>query len=153
MKKSLILAAIGGLAFAQPAAAQSWDAQQTEVWSYVASSWATHIEGSTWGDVLDPAGYGWNNAYPVPTSQAQMKARTRVFGKEGKILYYQIDPVKITVSGDTAIAYYYANIVENDHAGKRQTNVERCADTLIKRDGKWRFLGWNCSTKSSSDDD
>lgn len=154
MKKIAILLAGFGLTLgAAPLQAQDWDASQTEVWTYVSSAWAKHTDPGTWSEELDPSGYGWNTDYPVPTSRDQMKARNDVFGKEGKVLYYQLDPVKIAVNGDTAIAYYYANVVETNYAGKRENNVERCADTLIKRNGKWRFLGWLCETKSSSSGD
>lgn len=154
MKKHvLVLAGFGFATLASTLAAQEWNPQQAEVWNFVSGSWAEHVDPGTWSEDLDPGGFGWNTDYPVPTSRDQMAARTRVFGPEGKVLYYQLDPVKISVSGDTAIAYYYANIVETDHAGKRQNNVERCADTLIKRGGEWRFLGWLCETKSSDSDD
>ena len=153
MKKSIILAAIGGFLMSQPATAQEWSKEQAEVWNYVVWSWDKHVNTGTWAEVLDPNGYGWNSAYPVPVSRSQMTARNDVFGKEGKILYYQVDPIKIAVNGNTAIAYYYANIVETDHAEKRQNNIERCADTLIKRNDKWHFLGWFCETKSADDKD
>ncbi|WP_340586284.1 hypothetical protein [Erythrobacter alti] len=147
------IAAFGCASLAAPAHAQEWSAEQSEAWTFVSSAWAEHTDPGTWHEDLDPAGYGWNNQYPVPTSRDQMAARTRVFGSEGEVLYYRLDPIKITVSGDTAIAYYFANIVETDHEGERDTSVERCADTLVKRSGEWRFLGWMCESTSAGSDD
>jgi len=140
-------------AIAAPLSAQQWTDNQTEVWTYVSESWSEHVDPGTWSEELDPNGYGWNTDYPVPTSRDQMAARTRVFGAEGKVLHYQLDPIKIAVSGDTAIAFYYANVVETNYEGKRENSTERCADTLVKRGGQWRFLGWFCETKSSGSDD
>ena len=148
-----IIALASLAALAAPLQAQQWAGNQTEVWTYVSSSWEKHVDKGTWAEELDPAGFGWNTDYPVPTSRSEMAARNGVFGAEGKVLYYRLDPIKIAVNGDTAIAYYYANIVETNHAGKRESSTERCADTLVKRSGKWRFLGWLCETKSSSGDD
>lgn len=153
MKKCLIIAALAGTVIAQPVAAQEWDKQQTEVWTYVADAWTKHNTDGTWSEALDPNGYGWNGSYPVPTSKAQMKARNDVFRGQNKVLYYQLDPIKISVNGDAAIAFYYASLVETNHAGKRESSIERCADTLVKRQGKWHFLGWNCSTKTEDEDD
>ncbi|GGC17675.1 hypothetical protein GCM10011371_01480 [Novosphingobium marinum] len=141
-----------GFAF-QPASAQEWSPAQGEVWTQVSAAWEKHVDAGTWAEMLDPAGYGWNTNYPVPTSRSQMASRASVFGPEGKVLYYQLDPVKIAVNGDTAIAYYYANVVETNYKGERETMFERCADTMIKRGGSWRFLGWLCETKTSGDDD
>jgi hypothetical protein len=146
------IAAAAALMMTNAANAQEWSSEQSEVWDFVSSAWATHNDSGTWSEALDPAGYGWNGNYPVPSSREQMAKRNGIFGKEGNVLYYQVDPIKISVSGDTAIAYYYANIVETNHMGKRENNIERCADTLVKRDGKWLFFGWFCQTKSSSDD-
>ena len=148
-----IIALVGLSVMAAPLQAQEWADNQAEVWTYVSSSWEKHTDAGTWDEELDPAGYGWNTDYPVPTSRSQMAARNAVFGAEGKVLHYRLDPIKIAVNGDTAIAYYYANIVETNHEGKRQTSTERCADTLIKRDNEWRFLGWLCETKGDGGDD
>ena len=153
MKFLATIAILASAALTTPAMAQEWNAEQAEVWTHVSGAWEDNVEGSTWHTVLDPNGYGWNTDYPVPASRDQMASRTSVFGAEGEILFYQLDPVKISVNGDTAIAFYFANIVENNHKGERETSVERCADTLVKRDGKWHFLGWLCETKSSSDKD
>ena len=153
MKRVTIgIAAAAALMMANAANAQEWSSEQSEVWNFVSSAWATHSDAGTWSEVLDPAGYGWNGNYPVPSSREQMAKRNSIFGKEGEVLYYQVDPIKISVSGDTAIAYYYANIVEKNHMDKRENSIERCADTLIKRDGEWRFFGWLCQTKSASED-
>ena len=151
MKLALTLAA--GIAVASaPAAAQSWSNEQTEVWEFVSDAWANHAENDTWHAVLVDDGFGWGNQWPVPTSKAEMQRRSAVFGGEGKILYYRLDPVRITVNGDTAIAYYYAGITEENHKKERENNREMCADTLVKRGGAWRFLGWNCFSESDSED-
>jgi opacity protein-like surface antigen len=153
MKSKLIAAAVLATIASQPAMAQEWSGAQSEVWSAVSNAWKTHAPDGSWANALDPAGFGWDTEYPVPNSRDQMTARAAIFGKETKLLYHRVDPIRIAVNGDTAIAYYFANVVETNHEGKRETRTERCADTLIKRGGSWRFLGWLCDVKSSSDKD
>ncbi|MBX7541031.1 nuclear transport factor 2 family protein [Qipengyuania sphaerica] len=143
--------ALGLALVAAPLSAQTWSKEQTEVWKFVSDAWASHADSDTWHTVLDDSGFGWGNRWPVPTSKAEMKRRADVFGKEGEVLYYRLDPLQITVSGDTAIAYYYAGITETDHKGERENSREMCADTLVKRGGQWRFLGWNCFSKSDGE--
>jgi hypothetical protein len=138
---------VGAFGLSNQAQAQTWNAQQTEVWGFISSAWDRHADADTWHEVVDPVGFGWNTDYPVPTNHATMRRRAAVFGPEGSILFHRVDPLAITVSGDTAIAYYFANVVETDHAGKRKSSTERCADTLVRRSGQWRFLGWLCETK------
>ena len=137
---------------ATPASAQSWSKEQAEVWAWITDAWATHSDPGTWADVLDKDGYGMNGNYPVPTSQAEMSRGAAKFGAEGKVLHHRLDPLAITVSGDTAIAYYYAGITEENFKGERENNTDRCADVLVKRGGAWRFLGWHCVTLENGDD-
>ncbi|HUG45985.1 MAG TPA: nuclear transport factor 2 family protein [Sphingomicrobium sp.] len=152
MKTRLALAAFSTiLCFGSQAAAQSWSPAQSEVWQFVADSWDAHAAAQTWSEVLDPAGYGWNGSYPVPIDRTRMAQRIRAVGPENTHLYHRVDPVAITVNGDTAMAYYFAAVVEKDAQGARVNLTERCADTLIKRGGNWRYLGWHCQI--SSDDD
>jgi hypothetical protein len=146
------VAIAGAVLVAAQANAQSWNAEQSEVWTAVSASWDAHTAAGTWSEVLDPAGYGWNTKYPVPTNRTTMAEENRVVGPENTHVWHRLDPLAIAVSGDTAIAYYFARIVENDSDGERQNSTERCADTLIKRDGNWHFLGWMCETTSDDDD-
>jgi hypothetical protein len=149
MKVVLGAALVALVTLSTAANSQTWNPEQAGVWNFISGAWDRHADADTWHEVMDQAGHGWNTEYPVPTNHATMRRRAAVFGREGKILFHRVDPLAITVSGDTAIAYYFANIVETDHAGKRQTTTERCADTLIRRSGQWRFLGWICESKTN----
>ena len=146
MKIRTICALIAASLAATPASAQEWSDEQSEVWAWIVSAWDEHSDPGTWAEVLDEDGYGMNGSYPVPTSQAEMARGAAKFGAEGKVLHHRLDPLAVTVSGDTAVVYYYAGITEENFKGERENNTDKCADVLIKREGDWRFLGWHCIT-------
>lgn len=153
MNSAFKIVAIAATALAaSPLTAQSWSDEQSEVWAWVVNSWDEHADQGTWANDLDEDGYGMNGNYPVPTSRSQMAAAAAKFGAEGKVLHHRLDPLAISVSGDTAVVYYYAGITEENHEGKRENSTDKCADVLVKRSGDWRFLGWHCVTLDNSDD-
>lgn len=130
------------------ASSQSWNAEQNSAWAFVQSAWDRHADAGTWYQSMDPGFFGWTTGYPVPTGRETFKRRADVFGAEGKLLFHRLDPLAITVTNDTAIAYYFAEIVEQDHKGLRKTSVQRCSNTLVRKRGEWNIFGWMCDTKS-----
>lgn len=152
MQKLVTLAAMAALIVSAPATAQEWTAEQEEVWTWVVNAWDKHADPGTWSNVLADNGYGMNGNYPVPTSKAEMARGAAKFGAEGKVLHTRLDPLAITVSGNTAIVYYYAGITEENFKGERENSTEKCADVLQKSGGQWRFLGWHCVTLPKNDD-
>lgn len=130
------------------AAAQAWNADQASAWAFVTTAWQRHADAGTWYEAMDPAFYGWTTGYPVPTNRATHRRRAEIFGAEGKILFHRLDPLAVTVSGNTAIAYYFAEIVEQDHKGTRKTSAQRCSNTLVRKRAEWHILGWMCDTKA-----
>lgn len=152
MKSAMTIGVLAAAALTtSPLAAQEWSDEQAEVWGWVVNAWDEHADAGTWHEVLDDDGYGMNGNYPVPTSKAEIGRSASKFGSEGKVLHHRLDPLAITVSGDTAIAYYYAGITEENYKGERENNTEKCADTLVKRGNEWRFLGWHCLTLDNDD--
>lgn len=152
MKKIGLIAASAALLISAPVSAQEWSDDQSEVWQWVTNTWDKHSDPGTWAEVLSDDGYGMNDSYPVPTSKSEMARRAARFGSEGKVLFTRLDPLAITVSGDTAVVYYYAGVVEENYKGERDNSTEKCADVLQKNAGQWQFLGWHCTTLEGDDD-
>lgn len=148
MGLTLRLTALAALA-ASPSTllASSWNKEQASAWEFVSKAWDRHADDGSWYQSMDPAFQGWTTGYPVPTDRATHQRRSKVFGKEGKILFYRLDPLAITTKGDTAVLYYFAEIVEEDHRAVRKTSVQRCSNTLVRSDREWRILGWMCDTR------
>ena len=126
------------------AQAQSLSDDEAEVWSFIEGAWAEHSPGSTWHEVMHEDGFGRGSAhYPMGRDRATLVRYSGALGGEGEILFMEMRPVEIVIAGDTATAFYYASVVENDYAGERKTNVQQCADTLVRNGGDWQFLGWD----------
>ena len=148
MRACLGIAALAALvASPSPARAASWNEEQASAWAFVSRAWARHADDGSWYQAMDPAFQGWTTGYPVPTDRETHRRRSEVFGKEGKLLFHRLDPLAITVKNDTAILYYFAEIVEEDHKAVRKTSVQRCSNTLVRSAGEWRLLGWMCDTQ------
>lgn len=148
--KIIYLAAPAAIALGcSPAAAQQWDAQQTEVWTAVSDSWNRNIDNGAWHVDMVANAYGWGGNSIVPNSLGDIQRNSSIFGAEGKVLNHRLSPVRISIHGDTAVAHYFAEVTENDHEGKRESTTERCSDTLVKHEGTWKFLGWGCADLNS----
>ena len=144
-----LLAAAGLCASAQ---AQSLNEDEAEVWGFIESAWAEHSQASSWHEVLHEDGFGWgSDAYPMGRDRATMARYAEQFGGEEEILFMELSPVRIARHGDTAIAFYYAHVISNDHAGERTDFTEQCADTVVRGEDGWMFLGWGCRTLGDDD--
>lgn len=130
-----------------PALAQWSDAQQ-EIWSFVEQSWVDDA-GKTgeW-----PKGYAveaytsWGEDEALPQNLEEADAGVRFRDESGSTRFYQVKPATIAVDGDTAVVNHYATVVAEDSGGEREREVTAITETLIKRDGEWRYLassGWS----------
>ncbi|MCM8558374.1 nuclear transport factor 2 family protein [Sphingomicrobium sediminis] len=151
MKLMIGAAMMAASLYAYPAHAQEWSDDQADVWGAVSAYWEAHVDGNTWHEAMTDGSYGWGGQSLLPRSREQMASFSRVFGAEGEVLHYQLDPLAITVHGDTALVHYMANIIETNHKGEREANVERCSDTMVREDGEWKFLGWGCADMGGDD--
>jgi hypothetical protein len=149
MKCIRILTALLAISAAPSLASpRPWNADQTSAWAFVTDAWQRHADPGTWYQAMDPHFFGWTTGYPVPTDRLTHRRRAEIFGAEGQILFHRLDPLAVTISGDTAVAYYFAEIVEKNHEGTRKTSVQRCSNTLVRTRGEWSILGWMCDTKT-----
>lgn len=152
MSFKVLLGAVAAGAIAMSAQAQSLNEAEAEVWSFVESAWADHSAESTWHEVVHEDGFGWgSDAYPMGRDRDTMIRFADALGGEGEILFMEMSPVKISLAGDTAIAFYYARMISTDHEGERNEITTQCADTLVRQDAEWMFLGWGC--RNLGDDD
>ncbi|MEQ8405149.1 MAG: hypothetical protein RKE49_08620 [Oceanicaulis sp.] len=145
----IMAASAAAAALAGGAHAQTLDDAEAEVWSFIDSAWQDHAQANTWYELVHEDGFGWGSSdYPMGRDRATMERYSEALGGEGEILFMELSPVNIALAGDTAIAHYYSSVVATDHAGERSTDVQQCADTLVRTDGEWLFLGWGCRTVS-----
>lgn len=143
-----IIATLAGVVvslFALSAAAQSpsWTGAQTEVWEAVEQSWVDDVaENGKW-----PAEYvhddyvAWGDDMAAPRYRDEAIAWSRFGDQSSETLIYEISPAAITVAGDTAIAYYHVTTVTESVEGKREQNVSRITEILVRDGDEWKWLG------------
>ena len=123
--------------------AQTYTAEEEEVWETVQNCWAAdqrqdvqavidcfHEDYSFWWaeDVLPFGKDLIRNIVPVNLPNldfAVVDAR----------------PVRIVVKGNVAIVHYGVRYFMRDAEGKLEATVERISMTLLKENGRWQYLG------------
>lgn len=150
MRRTRTLAAVFVLmiaALAQPrqASAQSWSAQQQEVWQVVQAQWAASMaKDAGWMErFLHTDFRGWTASEPVPRDKESASRWARYEMDGGTTLVQDLAPVAIVVHGNAAVVHYYFSQAQADREGKHRTVHGRYTDTLVKENGGWQFLAWS----------
>jgi hypothetical protein len=137
-----IFAIVLAIVLANPAVA-NWSEEQTAVWSVVEQSWVDDAEETgEWPTGYVAEGYtSWGETDALPSNLAQANASVRFGDESTTTRFYQVKPVTISINGDTAVVNYYSTVVSENSEGERERNVSALTETLVRRDGAWRFLG------------
>jgi hypothetical protein len=134
--------------FAMPsqAIAQTWSAEQQDVWAVVVESWADIVaKDIEWTDRwVHPNAVGWNIQNPMPRSRETIKEWDRYDFDGATTMVSDFAPTAIVVQDTTAIAHYYYSLGTVDSDGERETVHGRCTDILVSDGEHWQFIGWNC---------
>ncbi len=161
MKKLMNYAAIAvtmiALLGASTLHAQEWTKEQKAVWQTVDHTWATWKAGdidATFTAFCDDY-LGWGDDLPLPMA----KDKYYKFWKEmiGNIsnMYYDIEPARILVHGNSAVVYYYYMYSYLYTDGDKSQNMDgegKNIDFYVKENGKWMLLGdFGYSTSDKED--
>lgn len=116
---------------------------QAEVWGVVASSWEDETkETGAWpGEYLHADAHSWGADWPAPRDAGSIVNWARFGAEANETLTYELFPMNVTVSGDTAVVYYAAVQVTQNHEGKRERESTGLIETLARTDDGWKFLG------------
>ena len=155
-KRALLFAVLVGLiaSVPRPAQAQTWSADQQEVWGVILQSWEAITNRDTnWSTrYVHPNAVVWGNDYPMPRTRDEVK-RWDTFNFPGEtILNDEYNLAALVVEGSTAVAHYYYSTGVQDREGDRETTHGRCTDILIRSEGTWKFIAWNCTDEEKDDD-
>ena len=123
--------------------AQSWTADQNDVWKGVEAYWAVSTSDNP-ADFLnnfDDSYCGWSYENGAPSVKADVETSLKYWLTKGKVAYYTITPAKIWVNGNFAFVHYYYTQVSEGKDGKPITERGRWTDILMKKDGKWLLVG------------
>ncbi len=155
-RNALCLAAVTGVlaAVSTPVVAQTWSAEQLEVWTVIQAQWQAAMEkDATWPDrFLHDRFLGWSNENPAPRSKASTRRWTRYGDENSTTLMQELHPLGIVVHGNTAVAHYLYSTATEDREGERETTHGRYTDILVRDGGTWQFIAWHGGDDAEDDD-
>lgn len=138
--------------------APTWSPEQQAVWAVVEQSWKDEMarNGKWPGSYTDPNMTAWGPEWPMPRNAASLERWTRFQDKQGKSLEYEITPMAIAISGNTAVVNYASvnmwqrEVPRGETPPKPDRDMTALTETLVRTATGWKFLG---STSFSLDDD
>ena len=146
MGKLLALAVfwLGLIAFAGTASAQSWSAEQQEIWKVEEQQWKMAASKDlSWMDTMvHPSMRYWETGDPMPRDRASLKRWGRYSNENGTVLEQEIFPISATITGNVAVVQYYYMIARENLKKERETVTGHYTDVLIIENGKWLFIAW-----------
>lgn len=128
---------------AVPVQAQTWSAEQLEVWQVVSKQWELEMaEDDAWIEMLHDSFQSWPNEASMPLDKADTARFHAAEAGQFKIQVQDIAQVGIVVTGDTAVAHYYHTTVVEYDDGERETFEGRFTDILTRTGDGWQFVSW-----------
>jgi len=144
MRKTLSLLCLALAFVSAPVAAQSWTAEQQELWKLEELQWKMNAaKDQSWiSKMVHPNMSAWENDSPAPQSMASLTKWNRYGATQSTTLEYEIYPIAATITGNVAVMQYtYRSASENAKKESRYANG-RWTDVLIKENGTWKFITW-----------
>lgn len=120
----------------------TWSAEQQSVWKVVSDSWVddTAANGKWPGEYTDPQFIGWSRDTPSPRGRDASIRWSRFSEKQQKVLHYEITPLAIALSGNTAVTSYTLFMVTQRGDAKPEHVKEGITETLVRSGGTWKYL-------------
>jgi hypothetical protein len=129
---------------ASSASAQTWTAEQQEIWKFEELQWKMAAEKDlTWIDkMVHPSLSYWDTEQPGPQNKASLARWNRYTSTNTTVLEQELFPISATITGNVAVVHYRYSIASENYKKERETVTGRYTDVLIKEGGRWLFLGW-----------
>jgi len=150
---NLCIISILFVTFNSQIAAQDWSSEQQDVWKNVEAYWDLAAKGDLDGFVsyFHESFMGWNYGAPATSTKSNREKLIKFFAPQNKTLFYNLTPVGIWVQGEFAfVDYHYMEVTENKK-GKRDTDIGRWTDILIKDGDRWVMVGDHGGQTNSDD--
>jgi len=134
-----VLLAMGG-----PASAQTWTADQQEIWKFEQEQWQKSADNdSSWiEEMVHPNLRYWDTGEPMPRDKASLARWERYTTASTRVLEHEIFPISLTITGNVAVAQYHYQIARENYKKERETATGHYTDVLLKENGVWRFIAW-----------
>lgn len=132
------------LAFAGTVTAQTWSAEQQEIWKFEETQWQmAKNEDMSWMDTMvHPNLSFWDIDQQSPQNKASLGRWTRYNSSNNTVLEQELFPIAITVTGNLAVVHYRYTVARENYKKDRETVSGRYTDILLKEGGKWMFISW-----------
>lgn len=130
--------------FSPSVEAQTWSAEQLEVWAFVQADWDASMQKDPGRAErnLHSSFQGWGNDIPAPRDREWTARWNRYADENTTTLIQQLTPLAIVVDGNTAVAHYLYSTATEDRKGDRETTHGRYTDVMVRDGTGWRFLAW-----------
>lgn len=141
---SLAAVVLAASLLAGTASAQSWTAEQQEIWKLEQQQWSmAAAKDASWLDTMvHPNLIYWDRDQPMPQNLASLKRWNRFYSASGTTLEHELHPISIAITGNLAVVTYYYTTVNENYKKERESVSGRYMDVLLKEDGRWRFIAW-----------
>ena len=122
--------------------AQTWSAEQQEVWTAVEELWEHYTTGNIdpWYDLLSDDYRGWGRDDPVPLTKDQTRPWNEVWAADNRIVVYHLFPLAIEMYGDVAITFYTYRTLSRSSTGEEVEEDGRWMDVYRKVGGQWLLI-------------
>jgi ketosteroid isomerase-like protein len=138
-----------GLAFllmvvARPASAQTWSAEQQEIWKFEEQQWqmAKDKDLSWIEKMVHPNLSYWDVDQPAPQNKASLTRWNRYSNSTTTVLEQELFPISVTITGNIAVVQYRYSMARENYKKERETVSGRYTDVLVKEGGRWLFVAW-----------
>jgi hypothetical protein len=130
--------------FAGGAGAQTWSAEQQEIWRFEELQWKMAAEkDSTWIEkMVHPNVSYWEVDQPAPQNKASLVRWNRYGNTTNTVLEQELHPIAIVITGNLAVVQYRYSVARENYKKDRETVHGRYTDILVKEGGRWLFLSW-----------
>ena len=131
-------------AFAGAASAQTWTAEQQEIWKFEEQQWKMEAaKDASWMDTMvHPNLKYWSTGQSMPRDKASLKRWSRVDYEDYTVREHEIFPIAATITGNVAVVQYRYMMATENYKKERETATGHYTDVLIKENGRWLFLAW-----------
>lgn len=131
--------------FASAASAQSWSADQQEIWKLEELQWKmASVKDASWIDkMVHPNLSYWDNDQVAPQGKASLARWNRYNSGNSTVLEQELFPISITITGNVAVAQYRYMVARENYKKERETVSGRYTDVFMKEGGQWKFIAWS----------
>ena len=129
------LAFLSLLAVTAPASAQTWSAEQQEIWKFEEQQWQMSKDKDlTWIDkMVHPNLSYWDSDQQSPQNKASLGRWNRYNNTNATVLEQELFPISITITGNVAVVHYHYTAARENAKKERETVHGRYTDVLVRR--------------------